>query len=131
MYTSKRKVSNMEQITLTFKADNQDLKRTGGVKKIASHTINYINTHFDLGHNWNGFDEVKAVWNFNGKIIGTIIDGEGNSYVPEEFLTSLGKIEVNLQGTIVRDGKLIARLTTFPITAIEITKRAEVGTDVF
>lgn len=125
----KKVLIDMDQITLSFKVNDQDLLKTGGMKRIASHTVNYIQTKFDLGHNWNDFDEIQAVWSYGSTIIGTPLDEEGVCHVPDELLTKTGKISVNLQGTIVKDGKLKARLTTFPIIAIEITAKAEVGSD--
>lgn len=121
----------MESITITFKAPEwQDLKKTGGADKIASHTVNYIKAHFNLGQHWADFERVAAVWFMNGEKGSTEIDEDGNCVVPAKFLDEIGNLEVNLCGTNYENGIVKSRLTTYPITALRITKKAAIHGEV-
>ena len=119
----------MEQSVITFRADEQELVKTGGVDKYASSTVSYVEAQFTLGENWNGFDSVRAMWRFGSDVMATVLDHEGKCQVPHELLEKRGKLLVNLVGSIVEDEVISDRLTTYPIVALIITKVAMVDSD--
>ena len=52
----------MEEKIITFSANEQGLQKTGGISHYATDTVSYVKAVFDLGENWQGFDEVRAVF---------------------------------------------------------------------
>ena len=52
----------MNKQSITFKADEQELTKTGGINSYASNIVAYIEATFELGENWTGYDSVRAVW---------------------------------------------------------------------
>jgi len=118
----------VENRTITFEANQQCLRKTGGPNVFATKTVSYVEAHFDLGENWSGFDSVSAVWwNDFVKPIPAVLDTEGICEVPHEVLTRKGEVFVNLVGSIAEGDVLTARLTTAPITAFCNKFNAELG----
>ena len=120
----------MEKQTITFKADEQGLIKTGGITNYASNTVSYIEATFVLGANWTGFDSVRAIWaNDYRKVKSTVLDGSGKCIVPAEILTRTGKVTVNLVGSVVENDTVSDRLTTYPITAVIVDANARLDND--
>ena len=118
----------MESITIKFTANGQTL--TGGGLYCASNTVRYIIAEFDLGDNWQGYDSVRAVWSNDFKCISTVLGAYGTCTVPHEVLERRGKVMVNLVGSILEDGELTDRLTTYPVLAITVDANAKIcGTE--
>lgn len=117
----------MDKQIITFSANEQNLVRIGGEYHYSSNKVSYIGAHFDLGANWDGFDSVRAVW-FTDRIngISTVLDGEGNCTVPTEVLKKKDRVFVNLVGSIVSNGELTDRLTTYPAAALVVDSKAKV-----
>ena len=120
----------MEKQTITFKADEQGLVKTGGITNYASNTVSYIEATFVLGANWTGFDSVRAIWaNDYRKAFATVLDSDGKCIVPAEVLARTGNVKVNLVGSIASGGELTDRLTTYPILAVIVDANARVEGD--
>lgn len=118
----------MEQTTLHFSANEQAL--TGQTYRFASNTVHYIKAVFDLGQNWSGYDSIRAIWWSDYACIATVLDSRGECIVPVEVLKRVGKVRMNLVGSISEDGELTDRLTTYPIDAVIVEKNARVcGTE--
>ena len=118
----------MDKQIITFSANEQTLRKTGGLDIYASKTVSYIEAHFDLGQNWSGYDSVEAVWwNDYVRPVRTVLDTEGVCIVPPEVLTKKGEVYVNLVGVISTDDTLTDRLTTHPITALTNKFNAQLG----
>ena len=118
----------MESINISFSANGQQL--TGGGLYCASNTVHYIIADFELGDGWQGFDSVRAVWSNDFKCISTVLDPDGSCTVPHEVLERRGKVSVNLVGSILEDGELTDRLTTYPVLAITVDANAKIcGTE--
>ena len=120
----------MEKKIITFSANEQQLIKTGGINCYASNIVAYIEAQFDLGANWQGFDSVRAVW-YTGYVkgISTVLDSNGRCIAPYEVLTHKGDVMVNLVGSISDGETLTDRLTTCPVTAVEIKCNARIDTD--
>ena len=110
----------MEEKIITFTADEQGLVKTGGISHYASDTISYIKAVFTLGENWQGFDEVRAVFKSKYECVPAVLDSNGECYVPVEVLFYKGKVRVNLVGSIVTETEITDRLTTYSVEALEI-----------
>lgn len=109
----------MDKQIITFTANEQCLRKTGGLEVFATKTVSYIEAHFDLGDNWSGYDSVRAVWwNDFVRPISTVLDTDSICIVPPEVLLNKGKVYVNLVGSISENDVLTDRLTTIPITAL-------------
>lgn len=109
----------MDKQIITFTANEQCLRKTGGLEVFATKTVSYIEAHFDLGDNWSGYDSVRAVWwNDYVRPISTVLDSDGVCIVPTEVLLRKGVVYVNLVGSISENDVLTDRLTTIPITAL-------------
>lgn len=118
----------MEQTILHFSANEQAL--TGQTYRFASNTVHYIKAVFDLGQNWSGYDSIRAIWWSDYACIATVLDSRGECIVPVEVLKRVGKVRMNLVGSISEDGELNDRLTTYPIDAVIVEKNARVcGTE--
>ena len=122
-HVSKYWRSEMNKSIIYFEANEQCLKRTG-TECFASDTVSYIEADFNLGQNWSGFDSVRAVWSNGWETVSTVLDSDGKTIVPTEVLTRRAKVRVNLVGSIANGNELTDRLTTFPIEALDITKKA-------
>ena len=114
----------MEQVILNFRANEQGL--SGRTYRFASNTVRYVKAVFDLGDNWQGYDSVRAVWATDYNCISTVLSFEGECVVPFEVLKRVGKVRVNLVGSISTGNELTDRLTTYPLEAIIIDKAARV-----
>lgn len=118
----------MDKQIITFSANEQTLRKTGGLDIYASKTVSYIEAHFDLGQNWSGYDSIEAVWwNDYVRPVRTVLDTEGICIVPPEVLTKKGVVYVNLVGVISSGNTLTDRLTTHPITALTNKFNAQLG----
>ena len=118
----------MDKQIITFSANQQHLHKTGGLDIFATKTVSYIEAHFDLGENWDGYDSIEAVWwNDRTRPIRTVLDTEGICIVPPEVLTKKGEVYVNLVGVISTNDTLTDRLTTHPITALTNKFNAQLG----
>ena len=121
----------MDKQIITFSANEQTLRKTGGLDIYASKTVSYIEAHFDLGDNWSGYDSIEAVWWTDFvKPVRTVLDTEGICIVPPEVLRRKGAVLVNLVGVIATGNVLTDRLTTAPITALTVKYDAQLGTGI-
>lgn len=121
----------MNTVTLHFKADNQQLTALDGLYKLASNTVEYVKAIFTLGENWAGFDVVRAAWYTDFECISTVLDGNGECFVPWEVLSRPEGVTINLYGCDLEeesDGEavLVDRLTTYPVKAILVDVDARV-----
>ena len=94
--------------------------KTGGISHYSSDTISYIKAVFTLGENWNGFDEVRAVFKSPYECRPAVLDSNGECYVPVEVLFYKGKVRVNLVGSIVTETEITDRLTTYSVEALDV-----------
>lgn len=118
----------MDKQIITFSANEQTLRKTGGLDIYASKTVSYIEAHFDLGQNWSGYDSVEAVWwNDYVRPVRTVLDTEGVCIVPPEVLLRKSVVYVNLVGVIASGNTLTDRLTSVPITALTVKFNAQLG----
>ena len=115
----------MERQIILFKASDQHLQKIGGISTYASDTISYVYAIFTLGHNWDGFDSVKAVWSKDGNDIATVLNHDGECEVPSELLRDIGPVKVNLVGSVAENGVLVERLTSFPTKALDVVVKAK------
>ena len=111
----------MEKFKVTFTAENQQLKSNG--IKHASDTYADIEAAFILGAGWTDMDSVTAVWWNDFTKIATVLDSEGTCTVPHEVLTRKGCVRVNLVGSIVENGELVIRLTSYSAEAIQVNEK--------
>ena len=117
----------MNKQSISFKADEQKLTKTGGIEHYASNIVAYIEATFDLGANWNGYDSVRAVWSNDYLTdISTVLDNNGKCIVPTEVLADTGNVTVNLVGSIADGDTLTDRLTTYPCKAVIVDADAKV-----
>lgn len=113
----------MDKTIVNFKAEGQKLT-VEKPRDFAIHTVNYIEAHFELGSNWDGFDSVRAIWTNKVDTIATVLTREGVCVVPWEVLKERYPVRVNLVGSIVVDEVLTDRLTTEQIVAFNLPKNA-------
>ena len=113
----------MDKTIVNFKAEGQKLT-VEEPRDFAIHTVNYIEAHFELGSNWDGFDSVRAIWTNKVDTIATVLTREGVCVVPWEVLKERYPVRVNLVGSIVADEVLTDRLTTEQIVAFNLPKNA-------
>ena len=116
----------MDKYVIEFTANEQKLKKTS-CDQFASHTVSYVEAHFILGDNWSGFDSVSAVWTNGWETIATVLDSNGICIVPHEVLERRAEVRVNLVGSVAESDVLVERLTSFPVVALDVTKRAYVS----
>ena len=116
----------MNTVTLNFRADDQQLVRTGS-EKFAANTVNYIRAVFDLGDGWDGFDSVRAVWATDFAKIATVLDSDGACAVPWEVLKRVDTVMVNLVGSIADGDVLTDRLTTYKVKALDVNGRTNIA----
>lgn len=117
----------MNNVIISFAADRQKLRKTGGIDRYASNLVNYVSAEFDLSDEWENFDSVRAVWFTDFKKVATVLDSSGTCAVPNELFTKTGKISVNLVGSVVSGGELADRLTTYPALALTVNANARIG----
>ena len=118
----------MDKQIITFSANEQTLRKTGGLDIYASKTVSYIEAHFELGQNWSGYDSIEAVWwNDYVRPVRTVLDTEGVCVVPTEVLLRKSVVYVNLVGVIASGNTLTDRLTSVPITALTVKFNAQLG----
>ena len=116
----------MNKQVITFSANEQSLIKTGGINNYASNIVSYVEAHFDLGTNWQGYDSIRAIWHTQYTDVATVLDTEGICIVPTEVLALKAKVMVNLVGSIAENDVLVARLTTYPIEAVTIDADARI-----
>lgn len=122
----------MEKNTIEFVAEGQVLTSATGKIYVASNTVEYIEAVFHLGDNWSGFDSVRAVWYTLDRCVASVlaIDGDvGTCIVPHEVLRRARKVVVNLVGITTDGEEVTERLTTYPITAIDVNAYAHADGD--
>ena len=110
----------MDRQIITFSANEQGLQKTGGISHYASDTVSYIEAIFDLGENWSGFDEVRAVFKSPYACTSAVLNSEGVCRVPREVLMYKGIVRVNLVGSIYTEEAVVDRLTTYTAEAVTI-----------
>lgn len=110
----------MVQNIITFTANEQALKKTGGISNYASDTVGYVSAVFTLGDNWDGFDEIRAIFKCPVGEYPTVLDSQGQCNVPVEVLAQRGEVRVNLVGSIVTSEEVTDRLTTYSVRAFTV-----------
>lgn len=110
----------MEERIITFSANQQSLIKTGGISHYASDTVSYIKAIFDLGENWTGFDEVRAVFKTPYDTRVAVLNSLGECEVPHEILMLKAEVRANLVGSIYTEEAVIDRLTTYSCEALEV-----------
>lgn len=95
----------------------------------SSNTVDYITATFDLDEEWEECDVVRAVWSGRRATIVTLLDANNTCTVPHEVLATVGKVNVNLTGTVYESGEEFTRITTYPFNAITIDATAKVDGD--
>jgi len=111
----------MEKFKVSFIANNQQLTATG--TKHASDTYADIEATFALGERWTDMDSVSAVWWNDFTRITTVLDSEGKCTVPHEVLMRKGCVRVNLVGSVVENGELVTRLTSYSAEAVHVNEK--------
>ena len=117
----------MNKQVITFSANEQSLYKTGGINNYASNIVSYVEAHFDLGANWQGYDSIRAIWHTQYTDVATVLDTEGICIVPAEVLNTKARLTVNLVGSISENDVLTDRLTTYPIEALIVDVDARVS----
>ena len=118
----------MEKFKVSFSADDQQLKSLG--TKHASDTYADIEATFVLGSRWTDMDSVSAVWWNDFTRIATVLDANGKCVVPHEVLTRRGCVRVNLVGSVVEEGELVTRLTSYSAEAVQVNEKIKLtGTE--
>ena len=116
----------MKRETIKFKVDRQQLERVTPLRTFASDTINYIDAEIELGAMWKDtpFTELFAIWyEENGnKQYDTLLDANGCVVIPPEALTKPGTLRMNLCGSIIENGKLTYRLTSYSVEVLKLKK---------
>lgn len=111
----------MEKFKVSFVANNQQLTATG--TKHASDTYADIEATFALGERWTDMDSVSAVWWNDFTRIATVLDSEGKCTVPHEVLAKKSCVRVNLVGSVVENGELVTRLTSYSAEAVHVNEK--------
>ena len=124
----------MENLELTFQAENQELTATNFTPPlfVASNTVAWIKAKFSLGTNWDcwSLGAVKAMWKFKGEVYSAVLDAEGVCTIPHEVLGEMtGEVKVNLVASSIEDDEVVERMTTYPLFALNVNKKAEVEGD--
>lgn len=118
----------MDKFKVYFTAENQQLTATG--TKHASDTYADIEATFTLGAKWADMDSVSAVWWNDFTRIATVLDSDGKCFVPHEVLERKGCVRVNLVGSIVENGELVVRLTSYSAEAVHVNEKIKLtGTE--
>ena len=119
----------MNRNLITFSANEQTLIKTGGINNYASNTVSYIVAEFDLGENWDEFDSVRAIFQSDFETAPAVL-AHGYCVIPFEVLRYRSTVRVNLVGSVAENDVLVDRLTTFPITALNVTADALVDNSI-
>ena len=116
----------MEKVLLKYTAKGQMLIAPTPPHVFPSNTVNYIEAEFSLDETWaSEFDSVRAIWQSDYAKIPTVIDSNGRCMVPQEVLSRVSPVKVNLVGEKTENDEL-TRLTTFPVLALEIVTKANI-----
>lgn len=116
----------MEKILLKYTARGQMLIAPTPPHVFPSNTVNYIEAEFSLDKTWaNDFDSVRAIWQSDYAKIPTVIDSNGRCIIPQEVLSRVSPVRVNLVGEKTEE-ETMTRLTTFPVLALEIVAKANI-----
>lgn len=91
---------------------------------LASNTVNYVKVHFALGEDWQSVDTVSAVWSGLVGCYATVLDSDGNCFVPQELLARTHRVYVNLVGSDVDNDEVVDRITTYPVNVINVNATA-------
>ena len=117
----------MEQRTIKFKVDDQQLEMLTPFQTFGANTVNYIRCEFDFvpGY-WDGFTATYAVW-YTGSnprqedvVASEIVAGE--TVIPAEMLKRPGVLQMNLCANYIVDGVLKARMTSYPVNVLKLVK---------
>ena len=112
----------MNKQIIKFKAtDGQQLERVTPLRDFATGSVNYIHAEFDLSDIWNGYTKIAAVWRINGIKRDTPIDGVNRITIPSELLETKGTLMVNLSASLIENGSVIKRTTSYPVKALTLT----------
>lgn len=113
----------MEKVRIDFKASGfQDLERISEFKTYATDTINYIESHIELSPAWDEFETVYAVWWTDEEIKHSAIGSDGTTVVPKEMLDRPGILKMNLCASIIENGVVKVRNTSYPVDVLELIK---------
>ena len=91
---------------------------------LASNTVNYVKVHFALGEDWQSVDTVSAVWSGVVGCYATVLDNDGDCFVPQEILARKQRVYVNLVGSDVDNDEVVDRITTYPVNVINVNATA-------
>ena len=117
----------MNKSTINFKApEGQELERVENLKHYAPDTKNYIEAHFELGPQWQGFEKVYAAWYIGDHAEFTDIPENGIVVIPESVLSTPGLLEMNLVGENYvapgTDAEVVKeRMPTFPVEVLKLS----------
>ena len=111
----------MKQEIITFSANEQVLIKTGGVDNYAADTVSYVKAIFDLGDNWDNFDNIGVIWQRGATVRCSVLDDANSCIVPPEIVDRKGRVYVNLVGVNVSEEEILERLTTYKAQALHIT----------
>lgn len=113
----------MNKQIIKFKATNgQQLERVTPLRDFATGSVNYIHAEFELSDIWNGYTEIEAVWCINGIKRITPIDGANRITIPSDLLETKGTLMVNLSASLIENGTVIKRTTSYPVKALTLTE---------
>lgn len=116
----------MEKVLLKYTAKGQMLIAPTPPFVYASNTVNYLKAEFNLDDTWaNDFDSVRAIWQSDYAKVSTALDQSGRCIIPQEVLSRVSPVKVNLVGEKTENDEL-TRLTTFPVLALEIVTKANI-----
>ena len=112
----------MEKQIIEFKTNGQQLEMVTPFKTYAANTIRYIEAHFNfIGDAWSSYSNIYAVCYTDTIQKGSeIIDGV--TIIPAEVLARPGVLSVNLCANLESDGILKARMTSYPVNVLKLTK---------
>ena len=115
----------MANKTILFTVRRQHLHSKQVMVYFPSNIVNYIAAEFDMDEEWNECDVIKAVWYTERAQIATVLES-GSCIVPQEVLVEKAKVYVNLVGSVVENGEIIERITSYPYLAIIVDKNAKI-----
>lgn len=112
----------MKKQTIKFKAVNgQQLERVTPLRDFATGTVNYLQAEFELSDIWNGYTEIVAVWFTDTVKKETPIDDTNVVTIPKEVLEKRGALKVNLSASLIENGDVVKRTTSYPTEALTLT----------
>ena len=113
----------MERQVINFRAaDGQQLEMLTPFKSFAIDTVNYVQAHFELCENWREYSELFAVWYIGNITKASEIDADGTTIIPAEVLARPGILTMNLCANLTEDNILKARLTSYPVDVLKLTR---------